>query len=248
MLPQHSLRPNLVTLLIVGIALPSVAEAQNWTQMPPSNSPSARSDFGFCYDSERQVSLLFGGYNATQALGDTWSWNGFGWVLRSPSVVPPARWGHRIVFDHHRARAVMVGGFVPGGGISSEIWEWDGSNWRSVVAANAPGARAWHGLAYDSWRRRVLLFGGFQGAAGTFTPLADTWTWDGTTWTQVQGAGPSARGLVAMSFDDAHGQAVMFGGDDGTRDFSETWTFNGVAWQQQFVGIAPSAIQRSMLV
>jgi hypothetical protein len=38
-------------------------------------------------------------------------------------------------------------------------------------------------MAYDAAHAQVVLFGGFGGDIGG-TSLGDTWTWDGTDWTQ----------------------------------------------------------------
>jgi hypothetical protein len=42
---------------------------------------------------------------------------------------------------------------------------------------------------------KLVLFGG----VGPGMNLADTWTWDGTVWTQIDVAGPSARAGTAMA-------------------------------------------------
>ncbi|HMF46492.1 MAG TPA: kelch repeat-containing protein [Candidatus Udaeobacter sp.] len=50
-------------------------------------------------------------------------------------------------------------------------------------------SRVSHGVTYDAERNRVLLFGGDPGGR----PLADTWSWDGSLWTQLADTGPLAR-------------------------------------------------------
>jgi formylglycine-generating enzyme required for sulfatase activity len=203
------------------------------------------------FDVTRRDTLLFGGYHESQgvvtALGDTWSWNGFGWVQRSPSTHPSPRWGHQVVYDTRRERAVMFGGFVPGTGLVNETWEWDGSNWNLRSPATAPTVRAAFTMAYDSWRQRVVMFGGFQGSASSPTAVGDTWTWDGSNWSQLAIAGPSPRGLATMSFDAARGQMILFGGDNGTTTFSDTWTFDGTAWQSRLTPVAPPARRNAIM-
>ena len=55
-----------------------------------------------------------------------------------------------------------------------------------------------HQMVYDAARGRVVLFGGtLSGPA-----LADTWEWDGVSWTLVEPAvRPPARGGHAMAYD-----------------------------------------------
>jgi hypothetical protein len=43
--------------------------------------------------------------------------------------------------------------------------------------------------------------------------LGETWTWDGTKWTQQHPAvHPRARQLAPMAYDAATGTVVLFGG------------------------------------
>jgi len=44
-------------------------------------------------------------------------------------------------------------------------------------------------------------------------PLNNTWTWNGTTWTQLfPAASPPARSDASMVYDPAEGNVVLFGG------------------------------------
>ncbi len=82
-------------------------------------------------------------------------------------------------------------------------------------------------MAYDAAASDIVLFGG----AGAVSPyrsgyLRDTWTWDGTTWTQQAPAThPSAREQASMAYDAATGQVVLFGGNGHFLDFDGTWTW-----------------------
>jgi hypothetical protein len=78
--------------------------------------------------------------------------------------------------------------------------------------------------------QRLVLFGG----SSATSLLGDTWTWDGTSWTQQMVTGPSARtNAIGGSVD---GQVTLFGGTgDGAGTSTDTWTWNGTAWTQQTV-------------
>ncbi len=53
---------------------------------------------------------------------------------------------------------------------------------------------------------------------------------------------PSARDSAAMAYDAAHGQVVMFGGEDILgHPLGETWTYDGVTWTHQVPAPSPSA-------
>jgi hypothetical protein len=83
---------------------------------------------------------------------------------------------------------------------------------------------------------QVVLFGG-QGGGSAY--LNDTWTFDGTSWTQV-----SARNLppgrYGASMAALAGEVVLFGGfAGGGGALGDTWTFDGTSWTQVNVSIAP---------
>src|SRR5215468_2010500 len=77
------------------------------------------------------------------------------------------------------------------------------------AAPVAPAARWGHAMVYDAARDRVLLFGGSTGT--TFHD--DTWSWDGSRWTQLAPSlSPPARDQHVMAYDGARGRVVLFGG------------------------------------
>jgi len=77
-------------------------------------------------------------------------------------------------------------------------------------------------MAYDPATGDMVLFGG----SGNSGDLGDTWTFDGTTWTQLSPAtSPPARDSVSMAYDLATGNIVLFGGEDNSGNLSDTWTF-----------------------
>lgn len=74
----------------------------------------------------------------------------------------------------------------------------------------SPPARAFAAAAYDEASHQVVLFGG-MGADGT--ALGDTWTWDGSTWTQQHPqTPPPARAYAVMAYDPKAHDVVLVGG------------------------------------
>ena len=91
-------------------------------------------------------------------------------------------------------------------------------------------------MTYDSARSRMVLFGG-DGPNGL---QGDTWTYDGSTWTQMKFASsPTPRDGPAMAFDPARGRAVLFGGHDSNGRLGDTWEWDGANWTQIPVTVAP---------
>ncbi|MGH9044189.1 MAG: cell wall-binding repeat-containing protein, partial [Acidimicrobiales bacterium] len=71
----------------------------------------------------------------------------------------------------------------------------------------------------------------------------DTWTWDGTDWTQQNPAtSPPALGAAAMTYDPATGNVVLFGGQDLNGNVLDaTWTWNGTTWTEHNPTTSPPA-------
>src|SRR5262249_9481293 len=152
-------------------------------------SPPWRSNLGMAYDSARQVAVMFGGQPpSTGYINDTWEWNSTNWVQRKPVISPSPRWGHGLVYDSARKVAVLFGGFNNDANNfiarrpNAATWERNGADWAVRTPPVSPPARALHGMAYDSTRGVVVLYGGES--VYNSVNLADTWEWDGSTWTQ----------------------------------------------------------------
>jgi hypothetical protein len=104
-------------------------------------------------------------------------------------------------------------------------------NWIGLSPATAPPARTAAAMAYDPATGDMVLFGGDQVTDGTGVLLSDTWTWDGSTWTeQFPSASPAARYGASLAYDAATGDLVLFGGVTSAGDASDTWTWNGTTW------------------
>jgi hypothetical protein len=108
-----------------------------------------------------------------------------------------------------------------------------------VRLAGGPLAREKMGMANDAPRGQVVLFGGYASSLGQ--DVADTWTWDGHTWSEQHPVdAPSARCCMTVAYDPATRQVVLFGGiDDQGVTQSDTWTWDGANWTHQDPGTSP---------
>ena len=244
-----------------------VWDGDTWAEATPSGSPPARDRHALAYDAAREVTVLFGGEGtASGACGapdsarcaDTWVWNGASWVERTPGVSPRQRERHALAYDAVREVTVLFGG-TDGASRLSDTWEWNGTTWVQLTPATSPTSRHGHALAYDAARGVTVLFGGFgpvSGACGTpgSGSCSDTWTWDGTTWTELTPAtSPPARSNHALVYDPARGVLVLFGGAGacgvpGNPRCADTWEWNGTTWTEVTPATSPPARDRHALV
>jgi len=145
-----------------------------------------------------------------------------------------------MAYDQATHETVLFGGF---GNPEYYVDTWACRNgWTKLAPASSPSARSGPGMVWDGAAENIVLFGGLSSDG---TSLNDTWTWDGSTWTQqFPAASPSPR-RTTIAYDDPTRTVVLFGGDStNNAAYNDTWTWNGATWTRQSPASAPSA--RSM--
>jgi uncharacterized protein YjbI with pentapeptide repeats len=217
-----------------------------WTELSPATSPSPRANASMAYDPSTNQLILFGGQSGTtgRALGDTWEWNGTTWTQLAPVTSPPIRDDASMAYDAATDQVVLYGGYEPNSAPTngSDTWIWNGTNWTLAEAASLTGRDAGYGasMAFDPSSNQLILFGGFNDGHVTTTTNNQTWSWNGTAWTQLEPTtSPPARGGASMAYDPAISKLVLFGGD-GSADYTDTWTWGGVTWTQLNPPASPS--------
>jgi len=241
-----------------------------WLEVSPAQWPAAqRGHHGLAYDSQRAVTVLYGGFPlaglgsppppSDAAYNDTWEFDGFTWVQRLPATVPLKLSGHSMSYDPVKRVTIMFGGRVGTNGSSPNsgiLWEWDGQDWREVPSVGQhPRPRFGHKMVYDRARGVHVLFGGevYDRDPGetydTLRPVAETWEYDALacTWTLRATNGPARRSSFDMAYDALRNRTVLFGGrlrDAPTLAASyanDTWTWDGGAgvWQKMSPQLPP---------
>jgi hypothetical protein len=232
---------NPIMLVPLGLALALSAQAPQtvgtWTAVTTTTTPPLRQQGQMVYDPVRDVMFLTGGLppGGGLPLSDVWEFSGTNWTQRLPAnplnlYQRPARFA----FCTTRGRIIAVDGDSTLGGSPMALHEWTGSNF-VTIASNAPLSRAdYFDVAWDSSRNVLVMFGG--GVA-----FADTWEWNGTTWTQRGTGGPPGRHDHRMVYDAARQRVVLYGGISyqGGIGYTDTWEWDGSVWRELF-GI-PSA-------
>jgi hypothetical protein len=212
---------------LVGVADDTyVWDGSSWALALP---PAARSYHAMAFDGARGRAVLFGGALAGGTLnGDTYEWNGWTW-LQEATTGPSARTQAAMAHDSYHGVTILFGG-SDAGGYRSDTWRWNGAGWTYATSAG-PSARAGAAMGFDVARHQVVLFGGVGTVPSGSPYLADTWLWDGTSWTSVAATGPSRRAGATMSWDPVANRLLMYGGRyDSSSYRSDTWAWDGTAW------------------
>lgn len=164
-------------------------------------------------------------------LGDTWTFDFItgAWTQVVPAVSPSPRCNHAMFFSIRLNRVILFGG-QNDSTIFDDTWSFDGANW-TQIATPGPGARTGakmvEMLQSPPSPSPLILFGGTNGN----TAFGDTWSFDGTTWTQLNPANsPSPRSGHCLGFDWFRRRIALFGGSNGATVLGDTWTFDGTDW------------------
>ena len=104
--------------------------------------------------------------------------------------------------------------------------------WTQQSPALRPTPRLGAAMAYSAPLDRIVLFGGQAQPSGwPIQFFADTWTFDGATWSHpLPATSPPARSrhaMVALSSNNV----LLFGGVDANgTPLNDVWTWNGSTW------------------
>ncbi|MFT3698509.1 MAG: hypothetical protein QM831_35520 [Kofleriaceae bacterium] len=216
-------------------------ETARWKNIAIDQLP-ALAAASMVYDSARDQMILFGGIDApTISVNNTgtWWWTGKGWIAMDPRSHPADGYGAASAYDVAHSQIVLFGGgTIPGQPFTADTYLWNGRTWQFASPMMAPTSQRDASMVYDAKRKRIVMFGGHNRSVDPMWRATDqTWTWDGTTWTQLKPAhSPSPRSGAAMSYDPLRDQIVMFGGTTNNDTFGNpdsgtvTWIFDGTDW------------------
>jgi len=219
-------------------------DGKSWSALRVKG-PGERRGCTALFDARRAELVLLGGQAGdapdSPVFDETWILGARGWTQSSAST-PGARSHFAAAYDRRRERVVLVGGFDPATGHDlTDVWEWDGSAW-TRLAVPTPGALFAPQMDFDEKSERLTL-------TATTTPgnkLA-TWTFDGTSFVEVDRAGPalilSGKSLVTLG---PSGGLLAFGGSDGANLSADTWKWDGAHWSAVHASGPPARVGQAM--
>jgi len=200
-----------------------------WSVAGDAAYPAPRSLFTFTTDPVNKVVYMFGGVNDALTFFDLWTYQN-GTFRPLTTTNQPTDCASPIgAYDTDRSKLIVLCS-------GSATWEFDGTTWTQFDATkNAPPAHRFASLVYDQNLKKTVFFGGLD---GNNIYLNQTWTFDGTVWTQVKKNPAPSRTLTSMWYDPILKKTVLYGGlgrltsDARLTRFSDMWTFDGAGWTQ----------------
>lgn len=221
--------PVLVGLLFggpIGAAFPT-PYALFWVQRTDVGSPGPRSGHALAYDSDRGVTILFGGQHGD--INDTWEYDGHSWKkITIDGPVPSPRSRHAMCYDNSLRQVILFGGIF-NNDLFDDVWNYESTGpqrgrWIHRAEALSPGGRFAHTMVFDYFAGRAIVAGGSPAIAisGPERQTAETWEWNNSTgqWFlsrqtvgfyagKTLGAGLSDH---MMLYDYRRREAVVLGG------------------------------------
>jgi hypothetical protein len=169
--------------------------------------------------------VLFGGWDGSKRLNDTWEWHGSvrRWVKKNPISSPPHRNDHAMAYDQQRKLVFLFGGYTYAGR-SRETWAWDGTKWQKL---DVYGPYQSAGIAIGFHQGRLYMFGG----EGTYGLSRETYNWAPGVegWAHLSTVHrPSARAWHTMV--PHMGTIFLFGGKEISGASIESWQFYQGDW------------------
>ncbi len=110
-----------------------------------------------------------------------------------------------------------------------------------------PSARVDAAMAYDGADGDVILYGGLVIGGSGLRTLADTWSWNGVEWRELDpSTSPPPLSAALLGYDPATKEVVLTGGDQSNRtngliEADASWTWNGSSWTAQPSGGLPAS-------
>lgn len=214
------------------------ASAQDWKLLAPATFPAPRGYLAMTYDGASHNVIVFGGFDGSGYLNDTWLFDGKKWTKVSTATPPTRRANAQMAYDEVTQQVVLFGGYN-GRQWLGDTWLWDGASltWTQANPLHSPPGVTGPMLFTDP-NGHADKFGGFDGHRydGTF------WRWRGTDWKQLHPQTiPFARSSAAVALNPVLNQVVLFGGLADVNPFN-TWTYDGTTWTMESLNRQPPLV------
>ena len=234
------LRDAIAAVLPLLLVVTSHADEVRWAARTDVGSPEARAGHVMAYDSDRGITVLFGGHRFDEDLdlvyfNDTWEYNGNSWQrVTIDGPVPLWRTQSAMCYDSVRREMVLVAGFNgdedEDDGFLKDTWVyrpaaaghgvWTRKADIAHIFIDRP-ARAGHAMVFDSKRGVAVLMGGTDGEnpyvdAPDYFRNSEVIEWNGESWYwRDQLFGLQDQGDPLSWYDGPTGHAMVFDSDEG---------------------------------
>lgn len=204
--------------------------AGKWTNLTSTltTSPTPSRQFASAsYDPAIGAVVLFGGWDGSAYLNDTWTFLHGGWSRVTTVAAPAPRVTAGLAYDGSDGYLLLSGGGTSSGP-AADSWSFNGTTWSAVGGSGGPvGIGGDQGLTAAPGGG-VVGFGG----AGCLMPLQGpcnfTYEFSAGAWHLVSAGGtPSARLGMQLTYDANDATVLGWGGTPGRGWLNDTWALGG---------------------
>jgi hypothetical protein len=203
-------------------------DGATWTARSPSSTPPARTGAGLAYDDVGHRLILFGGSSGTTALNDTWAWDGSsGWTLLSPAHSPAGR--DRAMLAQDPAGGIVL--YAPATTTDPDMWHWSGTDWEPLSPPCCGPSGYIVDMAYSAGLDKTVAL-----VHPIFEHLAQTWLWDGATWTFVDTPKPDVSSGGALAYSAQLQALVLFAASPSlpnAQTGNTVYRMDGLSWRYE---------------
>lgn len=178
---------------------------------------------------------------------------------------PSPRDGAAIAYDPSLNATILFGGFsnasLPYTStiVFDDTWEYANGTWSQLNLVAPPAARFLSEFAWDPVDGYLLLYGGATVShSGVVSAYSDSWAFVNQSWEKLNSTlAPPGLFVGAMSWDEADGYMVLYGGENTTSSGSSstflvsnsTWSFVHGQWTNRTrqVGANPGPMLDQMM-
>jgi hypothetical protein len=229
-----------------------VAKAE-WTKLTTKGNPTARFNHPMVYDSDRKEIVLFGGFSASDRIGDTWIYNiaSNTWTLVPTQSSPSRRSDPAAAYDANNKKVIIFSGYGRDDQMQGDTWAFDTETrtWTQMSPATSPARRYGSMMVYDTYTGKCLLFGGHLTAEDgrDLGYENEIWAYDyaADSWEKIPtNTKPPARYWTDVAYDPEGNRIILFGGSQGGgNDLGDTWVYScrEAKWTQVSSTVSPSA-------
>lgn len=194
--------------------------------------------------------VLFGGNGGDGGTNYTWAFHNWVWTNYTSyyATAPPPRYYASLVWDPALVCFVLFGGEHNGTTALGDTWEYTltggWTEWHNVFGGpQGPPPRFGAEMGYDPTDGYMVLFGGTD----SVNDFNDTWTFNGTSWTELSlTVSPEEREFGTFVWDAEDGYLFMSGGTNNPCCMADTddWAFVFGNWS--LVASSPKPIDRDL--
>lgn len=187
-------------------------------------------EFAAVYDQARGEVFVFGGsYFTGGEIDHTYAFDGSNWSRKRPENSPPVSDRGTMAYDASLDKTILYNFDFSLGNNDNFCWLWDGTDWEEIDPPDPEISFEHAALVYDAEQQETLMV--VKRFFGNNSEFVETWSFDGTSWTEKTPITvPPAGSWISLCYDASLEKVVMILRENAS--IFHTWTWDGANWSE----------------